>query len=98
METIGQWPQKRIQTMTWTTTELIVLFQQEISAELSIPQNDVDEHESFLSLGLDSVTAIFVLERMEKHLSITLNPIWFWDYPTIESFSVFLADKLTSRN
>lgn len=83
--------------MIKTKTELIDLFKREISAELSVPLNEVNEQESFLSLGLDSVTSIFILDRLEKHLPLALNPIWFWEYPTIELFCAFLTDKLSLK-
>lgn len=82
--------------MSLTKNELIELFKQEVAAETRDDIQHISEHENFLTLGLDSVTCIFLMERLEKHLSIELNPIWFWDYPTIDAFSDHILTLLHS--
>lgn len=82
--------------MPLTKNDLITLFKQEIAAETKDDIQHINEQENFLSLGLDSVTCIFLMERLEKHLSIELNPIWFWDYPTIDAFSDHILTLLQS--
>ena len=83
--------------MGLTQADLIKLFKEEIAQELSITVDEISVHETFLSIGLDSITAIFLLERLEKKLQIELNPIWFWDYPTINSFTQFLTSELSRK-
>jgi acyl carrier protein len=82
--------------MQRSKVELIELFKKEVAAETKDEPHTISEFESFLSLGLDSITCIFLLERMEKNLGIELNPIWFWDYPTIDSFSDHILTLLRS--
>ena len=82
--------------MQYRKDELIDLFKKEVADETKDNPDAISEFDNFLSLGLDSVTCIFLLERMEKHLNIELNPIWFWDYPTIDSFSDYLLTLLPS--
>jgi len=83
--------------MILTKNELIELFKMEVATETKDDLTTISETDNFLSLGLDSITCIFLLERMEKHLGIDLNPIWFWDYPTIDSLSDHILTLLEAR-
>jgi aryl carrier-like protein len=65
----------------------------EISKETSISISELHDHENFINFGLDSVNCIFLLDRLEKIFKLELNPVWFWDYPTIDS----MAQKIFSE-
>ena len=74
-----------------TKEELIQLFKQEIVRETGIPLNEIEDSASFYSLGLDSISCVYVLDKLEKKLKVEMNPMFFWDYPTIESLSAHIA-------
>ncbi len=42
---------------------------------------------SFFDYGIDSISAIFLLEEVCEQYNIELSPLYFWDYPTIATFS-----------
>jgi len=65
----------------------------EISKETSISIPELHDHENFINFGLDSVNCIFLLDRLEKVFKLELNPVWFWDYPTIDT----MAQKIFSE-
>ena len=71
--------------------EIIKLLKAEISSETGIALDEIDDDASFFSLGLDSVSCVFVLDRVEKKLKVELNPMFFWDYPTVATFGAFLS-------
>ncbi|MEQ8926244.1 MAG: acyl carrier protein [Fulvivirga sp.] len=62
-----------------------------ISQESGISINEIKESQSFFELGLDSISAIYLLELVENEYQIALTPLDFWDYPTIAEFSNYLV-------
>jgi acyl carrier protein len=74
-----------------TKQDLIQILKQEIAKETGIPLNEIEDGADFFSLGLDSISCVFVLDKLEKKLKVELNPIFFWDYPTIDSLSGHIA-------
>lgn len=75
-----------------TKQEILNTLKEEIAREAGVPVAGIDEEASFYSLGLDSISAIFVLDEVEKRLNIEMNPMFFWDYPTVR----LLADHISS--
>jgi acyl carrier protein len=74
-----------------TKTEVIQILKSEISRENGIPVAEIEDSADFFSLGLDSISCVYVLDRVEKKIKVELNPIYFWDYPTVETLSGFVA-------
>jgi len=68
------------------------ILKDEISRETRIPVSEIEDDAGFHSLGLDSISAVYILDRLEKKLGVTMNPLFFWDYPTV----TLLAGHLTS--
>ncbi len=68
--------------------ENIISYLKEIVAtETDQPIDSINENNTFFELGLDSINAVYLLELAEQHYNITLSPLDFWDYPTIEAFA-----------
>lgn len=76
-----------------TQAAIAQLFREIIANELKIDERDIRDDELFLSIGLDSVSCIVVLEQLEKKIGRELSPVLFWDYPTIDQFAQYLADE-----
>lgn len=75
-----------------TRAEILLLLKAQIAAETGIPVSEIADAASFFDLGLNSISAVYLLDVLEKELSIEMNPLFFWDYPTVE----LLADYITS--
>jgi len=73
-------------------TEILNALKEEIAKETGAPVSTIDDDASFYSLGLDSISSVFVLDELEKKLKVEMNPMFFWDYPTVR----LLAEHLTS--
>jgi len=67
--------------------ELTNLIKQLIAKEIKTNSEEVNVHTKFFELGLDSISAMYMIEELENRLSITISPLDFWDYPTIEKLS-----------
>lgn len=59
---------------------------------------DVNPTDEFMSLGLDSMHAIFLIDELEMAYAIQINPHDFWEYPTIKSFSENLEKKIAAKS
>lgn len=75
-----------------TKLEILQLLKAEIASETGIPAAEISDSASFFDLGLNSISAVFILDVLEKELKVDMNPLFLWDYPTVG----LLADYLTS--
>ncbi len=78
--------------------DLIEVIKKLIEEETGIPPNEISESDTFFNLGLDSVSCIFLMDKLEKKLQVELNPIHFWDYPSIDTYSEFLLQEYVSKH
>lgn len=65
-----------------------------IAETLGLKTERINPDEEFMSLGLDSMHAIFLIDEIEKKFGIEINPHSFWEYPTINSFAANLEKQL----
>jgi acyl carrier protein len=79
-----------------TKAEIIVVLKEQITRETGLRSEEIDLKASFHSLGLDSISCVYVMDRLEKRLQVELNPIVFWDYPTVELLSEHLLSLKTN--
>lgn len=68
------------------------MLKNEIASETGIPVSEIDASATFFDLGLNSVSAVFILDVLEEKLNVEMNPLFFWDYPTVE----LLAGHITT--
>lgn len=80
-----------------TREEIVAIMKRLISAETGISIDEIKETDTFFNLGLDSVSCIFLMDKLEKELHQELNPIHFWDYPSIDTYATFLVNEYTSH-
>ena len=74
--------------------EIIDFFKEIVANETSCRPDEIDIKDNFHALGLDSINAVYVLEKLEIKYSISLPPLLFWDYPTIQLFSNHIQSLL----
>jgi acyl carrier protein len=81
-----------------TLTEVIHIVKSQIVKETGLDISEIEDTSDFYSLGLDSVNAIFVLDELEKKLKVEMNPMFFWDFPTVEKFSGHIHELLNQKS
>lgn len=69
-----------------------------IAEAIGSAANEINPDEEFISLGLDSMHAIFLIDEIEKQFDIEINPHSFWEYPTINTFSKNLEKQVRSKS
>jgi acyl carrier protein len=65
---------------------------------LRIPRNTVEPSTKFSRLGLDSAMVVYVMMELEEKLGLELSPDDFYDHPTVNDLSRYLAEKQTARS
>jgi acyl carrier protein len=65
----------------------------EIAAELAMAPGEIDEHASFMRLGVSSVQALKIINRLRKELGVDVNPVALFEFKTVEDISGYLADE-----
>ncbi len=63
---------------------------------LEVPIETIDPTANFQELGLDSSLAIGLTGDLEEWLGCRINPTLLYNYTTIESLSVGLAEEIAS--
>ncbi len=65
-----------------------------IAKELNRAIDDIDEQESFMDIGLDSLASLEIVGKLESWLDIEMNPSELWDHPNIWLLSKFLMTRV----
>jgi acyl-CoA synthetase (AMP-forming)/AMP-acid ligase II/acyl carrier protein len=63
-----------------------------LAQELKLPTQEVNPKESFTNYGVDSVTAVELAQKLGDWLETPLEATLAWDFPTIESLAIHLAN------
>lgn len=74
--------------------EIVIFIKKAIAEEARVPDTSIDADKSFHLLGLDSISSIYILEKVENSFNVTISPLYFWDYPTIR----LLAGQIFKEN
>ncbi len=77
-----------------TRPELLTILKTLIVEETGIEAKDIADTDTFFNLGLDSISCIYLLDKLEKKLTLELNPIHFWDYPSLDTYTDFLLQEM----
>ena len=77
-----------------TRVEVLNILKSLISEETGIAVAEINDTDTFFNLGLDSVSCIFLLDKVEKKLNAEINPMHFWDYPSLDTYTDFLLQEV----
>lgn len=73
--------------------EILALLIKEVAVETEMKPEDIRPDGTFHQFGLDSLSAIVVMNNVEFALKIKLNPMNFWDYNTPSRLADFIVEK-----
>ncbi|MDB5611693.1 MAG: hypothetical protein JWP25_8593 [Bradyrhizobium sp.] len=65
---------------------------------LRIPKDTIEANAKFTRLGLDSAMVVYLMMELEEKLGLELSPDDFYDYPTVNDLSRYLAEKQAKRS
>lgn len=79
-----------------TRDEIVCIMQEIIAEETKLAIEKINPELHLSAFGLDSINSIYVLDRLEDKFKIKLNPLMFYDYPTVASFSKHIDTLINS--
>ncbi len=65
---------------------------------LRMPKESVAADAKFNRLGLDSAMVVYVMMELEEALGLELSPDDFYEHPTVNDLSRYLAEKHAARS
>ncbi len=72
--------------------EIIAFIKEEIAAVLNQNPDSIDEDVNFLKVGISSVQALKIINRIRKKLEIEINPVAMFEYKTIAELAGYLDE------
>jgi 6-methylsalicylic acid synthase len=67
-----------------------------VSAQLGLPEGDVDTGLPLVEIGVDSIMTVGLLRQLEKQTGLSLPPTLLWEYPTAAAVSERISELLVS--
>lgn len=67
--------------------EIIAFVKEKVASETKLNPTQIDPDQYLGVYGLDSINSVHILVELERFTDLELNPLLFWDYPTIKSLS-----------
>ena len=79
-------------------TLILQLVEQNIVAVLSLPKSkNIDRKQGFLDMGMDSLTAVELKNRLNRELTVPLPATLAFDYPNATSLVNYLVSKINEK-
>lgn len=66
----------------------------EIATELAIDADSVDDDASFMRLGVSSIQALKIINRMRQRLDLDINPVALFEFKTVDEISNYVAEEV----
>ena len=96
--TTGPVATKRVATdAAATEADLSVALRQLLAQELHMPEDEIDAHRQFVDLGLDSITGVTWVRRINAAYGTRIEATKVYSHPTLAEFARFLAGLLPAR-
>ena len=80
-----------------TDIDLCAVLKRLLAQELHMPEADIDEHRQFVDLGLDSITGVTWVRKINAAYGTRIDATKVYSHPTLVQFSRFLETLLPSR-
>jgi acyl carrier protein len=80
-----------------TRQEISELCVASLADALRVSKDRIETATKFSRLGLDSAMVVYVMMELEEKLGLELTTDDFYDHPTVDDLSAYLADKRAAR-
>jgi acyl carrier protein len=81
-----------------TQQEISDLCMASLAHVLRISKDRIKTDAKFSRIGLDSAMVVYVMMELEEKLGVELTTDDFYDHPTVDDLSRFLADKRAAQS
>jgi len=79
--------------MSAEANKLIELIKEEMAAILACSPEEIDENENFLSMGVSSIQAVKIINKLKNKLGIDISPAVIFEYQTIQELVAYLLEE-----
>lgn len=77
-----------------TREEIVETIKNELATILNIEIDQVDEETNFLKIGLSSVQALKVINRLRKQFSVEINPAVIFEFKRVGDIADYFKNEL----
>lgn len=78
-----------------TLTEIETFLLKELGVLLYLEQKELDANKVFSDVGLDSILAVELIKKINKHFNVELKASKLYDYPTVKELALYLSTEIT---
>lgn len=78
-------------------TEARVWLRESLAEELGLAAEDLDQNTAFIDLGVDSISAVTWVRKLNRHFGLTLPATQVYRFPTLAQFATSLPGELRLR-
>lgn len=75
--------------------EIINVIKKELADILNVSADQIDKQTNFLKVGLSSVQALKVINKLRKQFLVEINPAVIFEFKTVEDIANYLAKELS---
>ncbi|HEX6101023.1 MAG TPA: SDR family NAD(P)-dependent oxidoreductase [Thermoanaerobaculia bacterium] len=68
-----------------------------LANELQMPESDIDDHAQFVDVGLDSISGVSWIRRVNERYQTTIEATKVYSYPTLEQFGRHVMEEAEKR-
>jgi len=68
-----------------------------LAQELHLSESDIDDHIQFVDLGLDSISGVTWVRKINQHYATTIEATRVYAYPTLAQLSAFVQGELRAN-
>lgn len=69
-----------------------------LAGELHLDDSEIDDNAQFVNLGLDSITGVTWVRKINEEFGTSIEAIKVYAFPTLAEFTGFIADELGASN
>ncbi len=73
---------------------LLLTLRQSLIEELQMQQEQVDDDATFIDMGMDSITAVTWIRKINKQFGLSIGATKVYSYPTLNRFADFVRTQL----
>ncbi len=80
-----------------TQLDLTANLKKYLSQELHMQEHEIDEDTQFIDLGLDSITGVTWVRKINEKYSLSIEATKVYSYPTLTQFSQFIKAEISKQ-
>lgn len=80
-----------------TSEQIKQYMKQEIGQVLGEDPDEIDDDTNFMKIGMSSIQALKIINRMRKELDVDISPVALFEYKTIKEFAVYLQECVDEK-